>query len=175
MARNRNDQETALSIPNLTAELGAVKAQDFAGLVSDGFVSIESVRFGDAGADKIPLYVGRLLGPGRPVAVGEPDPKSGEVSMMPTWKFQPIEGKDEAGNLVFSSNVTHIAPCNYQVDAACADFWDQDDHKVTGRIVGIAFVERTTTRKGRQLNRYRIFSKPASAQVPNAVVSEPSS
>lgn len=162
MAKKNTNDETALAIPNVSADLGAVTASDFGNLISEaGFVSIESVRFGDAANDKIPLYVGKLLGPGRPVVVGEPDPKTGEVSTMPTWKFQPVIGKDDAGNLVFSDNVTHIAPCNYQVDAACSDFWDQDQGKATGRVVGIAFIERTTTRKGRQLNRYRIFSKPA--------------
>lgn len=162
----QTDETTALA--NVQTNLGALTAADFAGVIEDGFESIETVMFGDSAKDKQPMYLGELLGPGRPVEVGEPDPKTGEISVMPTWQFRPCAGRDDDGNLIFSDKVTHVAPCNYMVDAGCRAYWDLDGGKPTGRIIGILFLGRGETRTGRQLNRFRVFSKARPVQTVTA-------
>jgi len=147
----------SMSIP------GTHMPSEFERFISEGFAQVETVVFGDAEANKIPFYIGQLMGPADAVNVGEEvvNPKTGEVSRntMPCWVFKPI-GKADNGSIGVVENVTHVVPCNYQVDAACKRVWDTAQRDNKKAVVAVRFIGRERIRGGsRQLNRYSIFER----------------
>ena len=143
--------------------VGSMMPSAFDEFVNDGFASVETVVFGDSNVNKLPVYVGRLEGPADAVEVGEEiiNPRTGEVkrNTMPCWVFKPLS-KDASGAVGVVENVTHIAPCNYMVDAACKRIWAHCDRTNQSAIVGVKFIGSETIKGGsRRLNRYRVFEK----------------
>jgi hypothetical protein len=149
--------ETAL------AKMGPAQVQgptydEFSRFIGDGFASIDTVLLGDpTQPGKQPLYMGELIGPGEPIAMGEPDPKTGEVKMQPTWAFHPMGKVDGKPGVV--RNVTHVIPASHVVHHACSRIDKESKEKGLAAIVGIAFVGQGQTRKGYRLNNFRVFEK----------------
>jgi len=142
---------------------GAQVRSEFEKFISEGFSQIETVLFGDTEANKMKFYIGVLTGPADPVPVGEEkiNPRTGEVTrnVMPCWVFKPM-GKTFDGQIGVVENITHVAPCNYQVDAACKRVWDTCERQGKKAVLSIEFIGAGKIKGGaRQLNRYRIFER----------------
>lgn len=153
MAKNNKDETGTSLVPvNSESALAGFMGDDEFGDMLQGFSSIDSVLIGDAAEDKQPRYIGLLIGPGTPIEM-EPDTRTGEVRTMKTFAFHPMT---KAGPVM---NVTHVIPASFIVANACERIHAQARDTGTKAIVGIIYDGKGKTRKGRQLNKVRIFEK----------------
>jgi hypothetical protein len=130
---------------------GLLSDDDFGGMLS-GFSSVDSVLIGDPDEGKQARYIGQLIGPGTPIEM-EPDQRTGEVRVMKTFAFHPMT---PSGPVM---NVTHVIPASYIVANACERIYAEATKNDKTAIVGIIYDGKGKTRKGRQLNKVRIFEK----------------
>ena len=149
-----SDEETGLTTPAVST-IGAFLPADFETLIGDGFASIDTVMLGAPDDGKLPFYIGRLIGPGEPIKINEGEK---DESNLPTWAFNPVT-KTADGKLGVAENVTHVVPTPYMVNAACARIMKECERKGSTALVGLMFVGKQKTRKGRPLNVYRVFEK----------------
>jgi len=155
---SKEQKETALTTPSSTT-VGAFLPADFEALIGDGFASIETVLFGDPSDGKLPFYIGRLIGPGAPIIMEDSE------NSQPTWSFNPVT-RTKDGKLGIATNVTHIIPAAYMVHAACQRVFDKCQRTGETATVGVMFMGKGKTRKGRALNQFRIFEKYEGGQRP---------
>lgn len=149
--RNQSDDETAMTRneESQMTVVGSFMPDEMAEMMSDGFSSIETIMIGD-GPGKVSMYLGELLGPGAEVEVTAPDET---VNKLPTWSFHPVTKRGTV------TNVTHVIPAAHQLHGALARVWEQSATLNKKAIVGIMTNGRIQTRKGRQLNTFRVFEK----------------
>jgi hypothetical protein len=144
----RDESANSMSIP------GTFMPADFEDFLSQGgFAQIDTVMIGED-EGKIPMYLGRLLGPGAEVEVQAPD---GTENHLPTWSFHPLAKSSSGIGVV--ENVTHIIPAAHQLHGALSRIYAHVQQ--TGKIatVGIMTNGRVQTKRGRQLNTFRVFEK----------------
>jgi hypothetical protein len=144
-------KETSLAT-NGTTTIGSFLPADFEALIGDGFASIDTVMIGAPDDGKLPFYIGRLVGPGESISMNE-----GE-SEQKTWAFHPVT-RTKDGKLGIAENVTHIVPASYMVHAACARIFKECERRGVSATVGLMFMGKGKTRKGRALNQYRVFER----------------
>lgn len=130
---------------------GLLSDDEFGGLLS-GFSSVDSVLIGEPDEGKQARYIGQLIGPGTPIEM-EPDQRTGEVRVMKTFAFHPMT---PTGPVM---NVTHVIPASYIIANACERIYAEAQKNGQTAIVGIIYDGKGKTRKGRQLNKVRIFEK----------------
>lgn len=147
-------EETGLTAPALST-IGAFLPADFQALIGEGFASIDTVMIGSPDDSKLPFYIGRLVGPGEPILINEGEK---DQSTLPTWAFNPVT-RTADGAIGIAENVTHVVPTPYMVNAACARIMKECERKSTTALVGLMYVGKQKTRKGRPLNVYRVFEK----------------
>lgn len=157
--KDKTATETALATLGPAAVEGPT-LETFTRIIGKGFSSIDTVLLGDPNqGGKVPMYVGLLIGPGEPIEVGEPDPKTGVVNTMPTFAFHPVI--DENGGTV--ENVTHVIPMSHVPAHACARIFREvsegGSHAGMKAIVGLVYIGKGVTRKGYQLNNFRVFER----------------
>lgn len=146
----KNEPETSIVPANETLP-GLLSDDDFGDMLS-GFSSIDSVLIGDPDEGKQVRYIGQLIGPGTPIEM-EPDSRTGEVRTMKTFAFHPMTKEGPA------MNVTHVIPSSYILANACERIHQQAEKDGTTAIVGIIYDGKGRTRKGRPLNKVRVFEK----------------
>ena len=134
--------------------VGQFTAQEMSEFLADGFAESKVIKVGIK-EGQYPTYVGMLVGPGQPIAVGEPDPKTGEVAMVPTWVFKPVS--DKAANI--RDNVTHVMMCPHQLNQEMARIYDTAKRDSKKAFVGILYNGQIDTSRGRRVNDYRIAEK----------------
>ena len=152
----KKDEETALTTPS-TSSVGAFLPDEFDKFIGEGFASLDTVMIGHPDDGKLPFYIGRLIGPGEPIIMEENE------SQLPTWAFHPAT-RTKDGKVGFAENVTHIVPAPYMVHAALSRIFKETERRETTAVVGLAFLGKGKTRKGRALNQYRIFERYDSAR-----------
>lgn len=148
------ETETALALPGAAQE---ITNDVFSAFLGDGFASIDTVLIGAKDEGKLSLYMGELIGPGEPIEM-DPDPKTGEIRSMTTWSFHPLTRTSD-GKPGVVQNVTHVIPASYQVQAGCARIHKLAQARGVRAWVAIAFLGKTRTRKGYNLNVIRVFEK----------------
>ena len=144
------------TVTALVLSPGEMSPSDVDALLQDGFAETRIIKVG-AKDGQVPAYIGKLIGPGRPVPMA--DDKTGEVSNVPTWQFKPIAKKD--GEVL--ENVTHVMMAPYALNQALGSIFDNTQsggkHEGKSALVGIVYNGQVDTRKGFRVNDYRIAEK----------------
>src|SRR5260221_49387 len=130
--KNPTDDAEETGLTTAVTTVGALLPADFEALMGDGFASIDTVLLGDPQDSKMPMYAGRMIGPGEPVLIGDD-----ANHLTPTWAFHPVTRKD--GVVGFAENVTHIIPASYMIHAACARIFKECERNNVGAIVGFLY------------------------------------
>jgi hypothetical protein len=151
MAKNDKSSSVTDLAPVPETLPGLLSDDEFGGMLS-GFSSVDSVLIGDPDEGKQARYIGLLIGPGTPIEM-EADQRTGEVRSMKTFAFHPMT---PTGPVM---NVTHVIPASYIVANACERIWAQAQTDGLDAVVGIIYDGKGKTRKGRQLNKVRIFER----------------
>jgi hypothetical protein len=143
---------TSTDLAPVSEVLPGSLSDDAFGNMLSGFSSVDSVLIGDPDEGKQARYIGQLIGRGTDIEM-EADPRTGEVRSMKTFAFHPMT---PSGPVM---NVTHVIPASYIVANACERIEAQAKADGKTAIVGIIYDGKGKTRKGRQLNKVRIFEK----------------
>jgi hypothetical protein len=151
------DKTTDLATRTETQVAGTYDLGEFEKLIGEGFASIESVLLGDPADGKQPVYIGQLIGPGSPIEM-DPDPKTGEVRVMKTFAFHPMTRTDD-GRTGPALNVTHVIPSSFIVANACERIQAQAERDGKTAVVAFLYGGKRKTRKGYQVNDFRVFEK----------------
>lgn len=155
---DENDEETALTTK--ATPQGAILPDEWSSYFDKlgGFASIETVLIGAPSDDKIPMYMGLLLGPGQDIEMADTKKPDGSPATLPTWSFHPM-GKNGNGDVGPVRNVTHIVPAPTSMHAAVARIWDVCQREKKEAIIGLIFLGKGVNRKGQPLNKYRVFER----------------
>ena len=121
-----------------------------------GFSEEKTIKIGDPELGAVQKYIGQLVGPGVDIELSEMDSETGEVKVVPTWIFHPLN----TATMEVNESITHRVISPFQLNAA---FTRMHAHATaTGKrcIGGACFVGKVGIQGGkRMLNNYRIFDK----------------
>lgn len=141
--------------PETTALVpGRFTPEEMAAFLADGFSESKVIKVGSK-EGQYPTYIGVLIGPGKPMPVGDPDGKTGEVSMVATWVFKPVA--DTKANI--RENVTHVMMCSMMLDQELGRIYETAQRNKKRAFLGIIYNGQIDTRKGHRVNDYRIAEK----------------
>lgn len=130
---------------------GGTMPGDVSNLFDQGFVETRVIKLGDPNAGGVGAYIGEIVSEGEPIETETPDGKSG---LLPTWFAHPWDVKT---NTVIGE-ITHvlITPAQLHVTLKrLAKLAPQGSRTV----VGVKWLGKVQTRKGRQLNDFQILHK----------------
>lgn len=144
MAKNNNT--------SLVLAPGEIAPTELDALLSDGFAESKIIKVG-AKEGQVPAYVGKLVGPGRPIELK--DDKTGEISEVPTWAFKPVTGKDGT----VRENVTHVMMAPHSLNQELGRIFDTAQREGKKALVGVVYNGQLETRRGFRVNDYRIVEK----------------
>jgi len=130
---------------------GGAMPGDVSNLFDQGFVETRVVKLGDPNNGGVGAYIGQIVSEGEPIETETPDGKSG---LLPTWFAHPWDIKT---NTVIEE-VTHVLITPAQLHVTLKRLVRLAPEK-SNIVVGVKWLGKVQTRKGRQLNDFQILHK----------------